>query len=85
MNNPKSPNHFKGRVAILKQAQARREALRPVVLELRRQGLTLDAIAVTLQERSLSPPRGGRWHRNTVARLLKPATFKYVDSGKMPV
>ena len=73
---PRPPNYLKAQAVILTRAQARREVVRPVVLRLREQGMTLEIIAESLQEQGYKTARGGRWHKSTVLRLLRPATFK---------
>ena len=81
MASSRPPNYIKAHAAILTRAQARRAVVRPVVLRLREQGMTLEAIAEALQEQGYRTARGGRWHKTTVLRLLLPLAVKEVDSG----
>jgi DNA invertase Pin-like site-specific DNA recombinase len=55
------------------QAQADRRAsdLRPIIEDLRLQGIrSLAALSTALNERGLLTPRGGKWHKSTVRLLL---------------
>jgi DNA invertase Pin-like site-specific DNA recombinase len=49
-------------------AKARAEALRPIFAELA--GLSTRAIAVTLNDRNIATPGGGKWHAVTVKRVM---------------
>jgi hypothetical protein len=53
------------------QAKKRAEDLRPVIEELRDQGVTtLRGIVEKLNDDGYQAPRGGKWHPASVARLL---------------
>jgi DNA invertase Pin-like site-specific DNA recombinase len=53
------------------EAQQRAEALRPVLLDLKAKGLPMRGMAAELTRRKIATARGGRWHPDTVAALLK--------------
>lgn len=58
--------------AVRANANAHSEQLRPLVEELQASGAnTLSQIACAFNQRGVLPPRGGRWHRSSVANLLK--------------
>lgn len=57
--------------AIAAKAAARRAKLAPLVRRLRLSGLTLAEVAEELTRQGVPTERGGRWHANTVRRLLK--------------
>lgn len=53
------------------RADNRANDLRPIVNDLRRQGLqSLGKLSAALNERGLLTPRGGRWHKSSVRMLL---------------
>lgn len=52
-------------------ADAGEQAIIRRVIELRREGLSLRRITARLNTDPTSPPRGSRWHANTVARLVR--------------
>jgi DNA invertase Pin-like site-specific DNA recombinase len=52
------------------EAQARAIELAPVLRDLKKQGLSLRAIAAELTKRKVPTPRGGGWHPQLVARIL---------------
>jgi hypothetical protein len=52
-------------------SQAGSAALRPLLLELQRQGLGLQAIARELNRRQLPTARGGLWYATSVRNLLR--------------
>jgi DNA invertase Pin-like site-specific DNA recombinase len=53
------------------EAQARADELSPIVRDLKKQDLSLRAIAAELTTRRLPTPRGGAWHPQLVARILE--------------
>ena len=53
------------------EATQRAEQLAPTLRALQAEGLTLRGIAERLNERQIATPRGGRWHPQTVGRLLE--------------
>ena len=53
------------------EAQARANELSPVLRDLKKQGLSLRAIAAELTKRRVPTPRGGVWHPQLVARVLE--------------
>jgi hypothetical protein len=50
------------------EAQARANELSPIVRDLKKQGLSLRAIAAELSKRGVPTPHGGTWHPQLVAR-----------------
>jgi len=57
--------------AVKARADAHAIALRPVLLELRAKGYnTLSCLAEQLNKRGILTPRGGAWHRSSVANLI---------------
>jgi hypothetical protein len=65
----------KGRInsglATKQAADARAEAFGPTIRKLRKAGfVSIKAIARELNEREIPTPRGGKWHLNSVSRLL---------------
>lgn len=57
--------------AIKAQSDDRARDVLPVIEDIRAQGLTsLGAIAAQLNARHVRTPRGGKWHRMTVKRVL---------------
>lgn len=79
LGNPKGAAALKragkGNAAALAavRADAERHAanLRPIVEDLRRQGIvSLPAIAKALNDRRMETPRGGKWHPSSVKNLL---------------
>lgn len=65
----------RGNAASLESIKARADAhardLRPIVLDLSREGITsLGAIADALNDRGMLTPRGARWHKSSVSNLL---------------
>lgn len=57
--------------AIKEQADSHAEDLRPVVADLKKQGITsLGAIAKALNDGDFKTPRGKQWHKTSVANLL---------------
>ena len=53
------------------EAAQRAEALRPLLTELKAEGLTIRRIAARLNDRGVKTPLGGRWHGQSVVRLFK--------------
>ena len=53
------------------EAQARANELSHTVRDLKKQGLSLRAIAAELTKRRVPTPRGGAWHPQLVARVLE--------------
>lgn len=53
----------------------RARQLKPVLLELSKAGLSARSIAAELTVRRIATPRGGRWHQQTVIRLLERAIY----------
>ena len=53
------------------EAQARANELSPTVRDLKKQGLSLRAIAAELTKRRVPTLRGGAWHPQLVARVLE--------------
>jgi hypothetical protein len=57
--------------AVKANAEHRAANLRPIVDDLRTQGIiSVRAIAAKLNERGILTPRGGAWHPTSAARLL---------------
>jgi Recombinase len=52
-------------------ADARAEALASTIRNFRNAAFSLEAIARELNERKIPSPRGAKWHRTTVTRLLQ--------------
>jgi len=52
-------------------ARARARDLSPILANLQAQGLSLNGMARSLNERGLSTPRGGSWTATQVSRVLK--------------
>jgi DNA invertase Pin-like site-specific DNA recombinase len=46
----------------------------PTICELRERGLSFRAIARELERRGIATPKGGRWHSESIARLLRKAS-----------
>ena len=61
------------------EAKARAIELAPILSDLKKQGLSLRAIAVELSKRKVPTPRGGAWHPQLVARVLE-----RLEGPKMP-
>ena len=60
-----------GAMIVKRTADERAEALAPTIRELRAAGhASAKAIATELNRRVIPAPRGGKWHRTTVNRLL---------------
>lgn len=55
------------------EAKARAVQLAPLIRELRRQGLSEHAVALALNVRQVPTLRGGKWHRQSVRRILERA------------
>jgi hypothetical protein len=56
--------------ALRANADAHAEALRPVLADLHREGITsLERIAAALNERGMQTPRGGLWYATSVRNL----------------
>jgi DNA invertase Pin-like site-specific DNA recombinase len=53
------------------EAAERAKALAPVLSELQGAGLSARAMAVELNHRGIETPQGGRWHAQTVIRVLE--------------
>lgn len=53
------------------EAVERAKSLAPVLTELQAQGLSARAMAVALNQREVATPAGGRWHAQTVIRVLE--------------
>jgi DNA invertase Pin-like site-specific DNA recombinase len=53
------------------EAQARANELSPFLRDLKKQGLSLRAIAAELTKKRVPTPRGGVWHPQLVARVLE--------------
>ena len=54
------------------EAMVRAKSLRPILTELRQDGITTArAIADALNDREVETPRGGRWHQSSVSNVLK--------------
>ena len=61
------------RLACANRATAldRARQIEPVLAELNRSGMTTREIAAELTARGLTTPRGGRWHPQTVRRVME--------------
>lgn len=58
--------------AIRAGADSRAESLRPVLAELAAEGITTRGpVAAALNERGITTPRGGRWHKSSVRNLFE--------------
>jgi hypothetical protein len=70
---PHSPKGAAGRAQVAKRATARAADLAPIIEEIRAAGtVSLQGIAVALNERGISAPRGhGEWSAVQVNRVLK--------------
>jgi hypothetical protein len=70
---PHSPKGAAGRAQVAKRATARAADLAPIIEEIRAAGtVSLQGIAVALNERGISTPRGhGEWSAVQVNRVLK--------------
>ena len=56
------------------RARARAANVLPIIEQIKASGaVTLEAIANALNERGVSAPRGGEWHKTTIARVLAAA------------
>jgi DNA invertase Pin-like site-specific DNA recombinase len=53
------------------EAKARAERLAPVIRELQQQGYSMRGIAVELTRRKVPTPHGGKWHVQTVSRMVQ--------------
>ena len=53
------------------EAQQRADELAPTLRELQAKGLTLRGMAAELTRRKIATPRGGRWHAETVNKLIE--------------
>jgi DNA invertase Pin-like site-specific DNA recombinase len=53
------------------EADQRAQALRPMMEELQAKGLSRRGIARALTKRKVPTPRGGRWHAETVGKVLE--------------
>jgi Recombinase len=56
------------------EAKARAIELEPILRDLKKQGLSLRAMAAELTSRKVPTPRGGAWHPQLVARVLERLT-----------
>ena len=52
-------------------ANARAEALAPIIAECVAKGMSARAIARELEARKVSTPQGGAWHAASVLRIMK--------------
>ncbi|MGH1575580.1 recombinase family protein (plasmid) [Methylobacterium sp. P31] len=53
------------------QAVERAKALAPVLTALQARGLSARAMAAELNQREVATPAGGRWHAQTIIRVLE--------------
>jgi DNA invertase Pin-like site-specific DNA recombinase len=53
------------------EARQRAKALKPIITELKGEGLSLARIAGELNKRKVPTPRGGRWDHSSVRNVLK--------------
>ncbi|MGE3701801.1 MAG: recombinase family protein [Hyphomicrobiaceae bacterium] len=69
--NPTDGDRKRAATALKAQADQRADALRPVLDELREEGIstTID-LAAALNQRAIPTARGGKWHAASVARLV---------------
>lgn len=65
------PASLKAREALKVQTDERHATTRPLILELQRQGMGLNAIAKELNRRKIPTARGGLWYATTLRNLLK--------------
>jgi DNA invertase Pin-like site-specific DNA recombinase len=73
LGNPRNLAHAGclGRAALARAADQFASSLTPVVQAIRDTGaLTLESMAIELNQRGIRSARGGRWHRSSVANLL---------------
>jgi hypothetical protein len=82
MAAPYSPNRAAGRAQVAKRATARAADLAPIIEEIQAAGtVSLRGIAVALNERGISTPRGhGEWSAVQVNRVLKRAMKRDHDA-----
>ena len=66
-----TPGRGNNVLALTRAAEVRAEALGPTILELRKAGLTVEAIARALNRRRIPTPLGAKWHKTSVGRLLQ--------------
>lgn len=67
----KDEGRAKGRAVRSQKAQARAQDLSPILVDLQAQGLSVNAMARSLNERGLSTSRGGKWTATQVSRVLR--------------
>jgi DNA invertase Pin-like site-specific DNA recombinase len=53
------------------EAQQRADELAPTLRELQAKGLTLRGMVAELTRRKIATPRGGRWHAETINKLIE--------------
>jgi DNA invertase Pin-like site-specific DNA recombinase len=71
LGNPSPlPASLLARQALREQTAARHATLRPLIVELQRQGLGLHAIARELNRRQVATARGGQWYATSVRNIL---------------
>ncbi len=77
LGNPNGAHHLRAYgnsaavEAVRRDAQTRAKGLSGIISELRADGVaTLSSIAQALNDRGILTPRGGRWHKTSVSRLL---------------
>lgn len=64
----------RGRSTIAARVQQQHTNIYPIVSELRGSGLSFKAIAGELERRGIPTPKGGHWHSESVARILRKAS-----------
>lgn len=70
LGNPR-PELDRARAAASRDAIAFREVVAPTIMALRAEGRSLGQIAAILNERGIKAARGGRWHKPSIASLLR--------------
>ena len=63
-------------------AMGRADQLKPILAELSAAGMSYQQIAAELTARGVTTPRGGRWHAQTVARVLDRIAIQSVLSAE---
>ena len=53
------------------EARQRAKQLKPIITELRGEGLSLAGVARELNERKVATPRGGRWDHSSVRNVMQ--------------